>query len=626
VSEAPDAIERLERRVAMLEDAVRRLIALRTLPDALPPQPTPPTPRTRPRPERVFDVDATTLAHPPATVAPAPAVDLEQWFGQRGLLVVGVLALLAAAAFFLKYAFDRNWIQPLVRSLLAIVAGTGVAIWGHERIGRGMRRYGAGLIGAGAGLVYLGVWAAAGPYALVDRRVGVLLLAASTVVVTTLALHHEIENLAMWALAGAYLAPALLPPPVPNQMAFLGYLEVVGIGTGVLAFTQGWRRTFDFALFGYLALAASGAAEALRTPIGCWFIATAAVLTLHVTRRQPWIEARLGVVLVAWLMLATSVNLVPAGPQAALWLGLGAAFAIAGLLWGQHLAPDPFALPESGSVAADRLLFLLSPFALLLLASAAEPQLLQGRPGALPVVLGAAYGAAGWTRRRASLLVMGFVLVALAVVLQWSTTATAAAWTGLALAALAADLWADRPGARSVALGLAILAGLDLLLVAVWSRRSGAPVFWDSWALALYAYIVATAGAARAWRGPATPATWERRGAEAFWVMCGVATLIGGSIQLTSFFGRQTTLAGNLALSVWWLVYAGAMVQLGFRLNRKDVRSAGLLVAAAAAVKVVLYDLSTLQALYRVAVFFALALIALAVAYAYNKKGVEQRR
>jgi uncharacterized membrane protein len=563
-------------------------------------------------------VHAETTAPPP--VLEPPARDLEQWFGQRALLVVGVLALLAATAFFLKYAFDHNWIHPLVRSLLAIAAGTGVAVWGHERIRSGMRRYGAGLIGAGAGLVYLGVWAAAGPYALVDRRVGVLFLAASTVVVTTLALHHEIESLALWALAGAYLAPALLPPPVPNQLAFLGYLEVVGIGTGVLAYIQGWRRTFDFALFGYLALAASGAAEALRTPIGCWFIATAAVLTLHVTRRHAWAEARLGVVLAAWLMLGTSVDLRPAGPQAALWLGLGAVFAVAALLWWQHLAPDPFAPPpERGDAAVDQILFLVSPFALLLLARVAGPQLLEGRPGALPVVLGAAYVGAGWTRRTASLLAMGFALIALACAVQWSTTVTALCWTGLALVALAADRWADRPGARAVAVGLAILAGFDLLLIAVWSRRSGAPVFWDAWALALYAYIVATAWAARAWRVPAAPITWERRGAEAFWVMCGVATLIGGSIQLNAFFGPGT-LAGNLALSVWWLVYAGALVQLGFRLNRKDVRSAGLLVAAAAALKIVLYDLSTLEALYRVAVFFTLALIALAVAYAYNRR------
>jgi len=126
--------------------------------------------------------------------------------------------------------------------------------------------------------------------------------------------------------------------------------------------------------------------------------------------------------------------------------------------------------------------------------------------------------------------------------------------------------------------------------------------------------------AARLWRVGATSASWERRGAEALWVMCGAAILVGGSIELARFFGRQTALAGDLALSVWWLVYAGAIVQLGFRLNRKDVRSAGLVVAAGAALKIVLYDLSTLEALYRVAVFFVLALIALGVAYAYNRR------
>ena len=614
MSDDRDAIERLERRVAMLEDAVRRLIALQagTNPLQLPVRP-------RPRREPVYEADETTLAQPPAP--PRPTRDLEEWFGQRGLLVVGVVALLAAGGFFLKYAFDRGWIPPLVRSLLAIGAGLGVAVWGEERIRRGMRRYGASLIGAGGGLVYLGVWAAAGPYALVDRRAGVLLLAATTVAVTMVALHHEIESLAIWALAGAYLAPALLPPPVPNPEAFLGYLEVVGIGTAIVAYSQGWRRTFDLALFGYLALAAAGASEVLRTPLGWWFVAAGAVLALHVTRRHVWLEARLGVVFSAWLILASSLDPNTPVAQTTLWISLGAAFAVAALIWWQQLAPDPFAgKGESGAAAAERLLFLSHPFILLLLVTAARPTLLQSRAGLLPVVLGAIYLAAGWVRRTASLLVMGFVLIALACAAQWSATVTAYCWTGLALAALAADRWADRPGARAVAVGLALLAGVDLLLVAVWSRDSAAPVFSDPWAVALYAYVGATALAARAWRVPATPVEWERRGAEAFWVMCGAAVLIGGSIEFARFFGRQTTLAGDLALSVWWLVYAGALVQLGFRRNRKDVRSAGLVVAAGAALKIVLYDLSTLEVLYRVAVFFVLALIALAVAYAYNRR------
>ncbi len=59
---------------------------------------------------------------------------------------------------------------------------------------------------------------------------------------------------------------------------------------------------------------------------------------------------------------------------------------------------------------------------------------------------------------------------------------------------------------------------------------------------------------------------------------------------------------------------------VGFRLNQKLVRSTGLAVAAMVALKIVLYDLSALQALYRVGSFFVLALITLAVAYAYNQR------
>src|SRR5437773_12499850 len=85
---------------------------------------------------------------PLSSSPPPPAADFEQWFGQRGLLVVGVLALLTAAGFFLKYAFDRGWIAPVVRSLLAIAAGIALGAWGEERIRGGVRRCAAAVIPA----------------------------------------------------------------------------------------------------------------------------------------------------------------------------------------------------------------------------------------------------------------------------------------------------------------------------------------------------------------------------------------------------------------------------------------------------------------------------------------------
>src|SRR5439155_1258885 len=320
---------------------------------------------------------------------------------------------------FLKYAIDRGWIAPLVRSLLAIAAGVGVAAWGEARIRGGLRRYGAAMIGAGGGLVYLGLWAAAGPYGLLERRIGVLLLAACTVAVTLLALRHEIEGLAIWALAGAYMAPILLSPHVPNPEAFLGYLEVIGLGTGLLA----------------------------------------------------------------WVPLSVALAGVRNGPEARLWLAVGAPFAIAGLLWWQQLEQSRLGAP------LEAVLFGANPFVLLALVWTADPALRDRAPALLPALLAAPYLGVGWARRAAPHLVMGFALGALAVAMQGSPPTVVIGWTALVLAGLAAEQQGGRPGGRLAALGLALLGFPYLFGVALWDRPSVAAPFTDPWALALYGYL-----------------------------------------------------------------------------------------------------------------------------------------
>ena len=581
---------------------MRRLLA----PGAAPkdfttlPEPRPPTPRAAP-----------LMVEPgrPLGRTKAEAPDLEQWFGQRGLLVVGVLALLTAAGFFLKYAIDRGWIAPIVRSLLAIVAGVAVAAWGEARIrrggGGGLRRYGAAMIGAGGGLAYLGLWAAAGPYGLIERRVGILLLAACTVVVILLALRHEVEGLAIWALAGAYLAPILLQPSVRHPEAFLGYLEIVGLGTGLLAYTMSWRRTFDLALIGYFLLAAAGARDALASPLGCWFLAAGALLTLHVTRRRTWPEARLAMPAVTWLLLGVALADLH-GQEPRLWLALAAAVAVAGLLWWQQL---------DGRLGAgeEAVLFVANPLVLIALAALGGLRVFVDTPALLPAVLAALYFGVGWARRTAPHMMMAFGLAALAFAVQAAPWAVVMGWTALALAALAVEQVGGRPGARPAALGLAVVTFPWLFGVALRDRAFAAPAFADWWAVALYVYVAGLVLAARGWRKAG-------RGVELLWVLCGAAVFAGGSVELQRYFVLRSPLAADLALSVFWLVYAGALVQLGFSRQRKDVRSAGLVVAAGAGLKIVLYDLSNLEALYRIASFFALALIALGVAYVYNKR------
>jgi uncharacterized membrane protein len=84
---------------------------------------------------------------------------------------------------------------------------------------------------------------------------------------------------------------------------------------------------------------------------------------------------------------------------------------------------------------------------------------------------------------------------------------------------------------------------------------------------------------------------------------------------------QTASLAAGLAASAWWLVFAAALVGVGFRRDLKPVRIAGLAVAGLAVVKVLLFDLSSLDALYRVGSVFILGLVFLLLAYLYHRQG-----
>jgi uncharacterized membrane protein len=156
-------------------------------------------------------------------------------------------------------------------------------------------------------------------------------------------------------------------------------------------------------------------------------------------------------------------------------------------------------------------------------------------------------------------------------------------------------------------------------------REAGDAAFTGPWALALWGAIaVTTAFTVRVWRAEAGRED-TRLVRSGLWIMAGAMALAGvtGEIrryfQLGSLTPESAKLASGLAVSAWWLVFAAALVAVGFRLSLKPARVAGLLVAGLAVLKVVLFDLSSLDALYRVGSVFILALVALSLAYLYYR-------
>jgi uncharacterized membrane protein len=111
----------------------------------------------------------------------------------------------------------------------------------------------------------------------------------------------------------------------------------------------------------------------------------------------------------------------------------------------------------------------------------------------------------------------------------------------------------------------------------------------------------------------------------ALWLVAGFITLFGVTAEIRRYFELEShsrvtaDLASGLAVSAWWLVFAAALVLVGFRRSLKQLRVAGLAVAGLAVGKVVFFDLSSLDALYRVGSVFLLGLVMLSLAYLYYR-------
>jgi uncharacterized membrane protein len=206
----------------------------------------------------------------------------------------------------------------------------------------------------------------------------------------------------------------------------------------------------------------------------------------------------------------------------------------------------------------------------------------------------------------------------------WALLALAPAWATL-------DPWLDRADGRWYGLLTQIAGGQQLCDGAAGVRAAGDRAFVGPWALALWGTVAATfAFAARLWRveGGREDTRLIRSG---LWAVAGTMLLFGMTGELRRYFelmtlSRETAgLASGLAVSAWWLLYAAALVAIGFRLSQQPARVAGLAVAGLAVLKVTFFDLSSLDALYRVASVFLLALVALSLAYLYYRSDRSER-
>lgn len=620
-----DRLDRLEARIVALETLVRRLVAASPLTPEESGEVPPPRPLARPARPPIRAALEQARRPPPLRPVPPPAPDRErlpseQWIGQRGLLAVGVTALVLAAAYLLKLSFDRGWISPALRCVMGVLGGLAIAAWGarlHERF----RVYGAALVGGGAAIVYLALWAAGNLYALVAPIPAIGALALLSLALAAVAIRLDQEALGVAAALGAFFAPVAIESGVRNADLLLVYLTALAAALGAVAAARRWRLAALAVGASCLGLGLS-AADVASPVIALGFGALGGAAGLHLGLREKWWELRVIAFGCGWAIIYAA-GAAPSG------LLLAAALVLALPVWRHGLRAPRFvpagAIPRLAAIEwplAEVAYFFLTPVLLGGALTREAPAFFAAHPGLAALIIALPYLAAGYAAPRTAFAAVG--AAALAVAAWTGLTPAPAALALICLGVLLAllDPALGRSDGRWYALALAGAAILRLT-DAMALRPAGSGAFVDVWALALWGVTAGVAFLAmRKW-----PETGNRDGpgiGTALWILAGGLLLFGVSGELSRLAGQVVTapesarLAGGLAISAWWLLFAGALVMLGFARSLAPVRQAGLAVAILAILKVIFADLAGLDALYRVASVLLLGCVSLGIAYLYH--------
>jgi uncharacterized membrane protein len=165
---------------------------------------------------------------------------LERAIGERWLLYAGVVLLRLAVVFFLRYAFERNWLSPGVRVAAGCISGVLLIVGGRTLSSSGYRNYGLSLAGAGFVALYLSIYAALNFYGLLAPAVAFVLLFVISAGAAWLADIEVSAPLAVIAVLGGFATPFLVGGREDAQLVLFTYDALLIAATTFLAFRREW--------------------------------------------------------------------------------------------------------------------------------------------------------------------------------------------------------------------------------------------------------------------------------------------------------------------------------------------------------------------------------------------------
>src|SRR5216683_1437872 len=542
----------------------------------LPSAPFPERPRTPLQP-RTVSVSGTTR----------PDTDLEKKIGQYWLNRIGIVAMLIGVSYFIKYAFDNNWVGPGGRIAIGLLLGIGLVLWSERFRKRGYAAFSYSLKAVGIGTLYLSLWGAFQIYHLIPAAAAFVSMAIVTAATIALALSQDAELLASFALVGGFSTPILLSTGQNHEAVLFTYVALLDLAILITAIFKPWRRLLWGSFAGTIVLYLgwyseyySGDQRALTVAFAALFAAIFAVIPLAASGPRS----------TRFPGHSTTLTLLPMFNAAAFFLALYVMYEEDKTTLTWYALALAAAYLGLGSVIKSRSSIEDANFINLLHVAIAVAFITI----AIPLKLDAHWITIGW-------LVESGMLLFVAVKTQTNFLRYFA--------------------------GVTLTLGIFRLLV-VDNFQTDTLVFNARFATYLVA-IAIMAGIVAAGERHALKA--EMMFLDVAVVGANLLALIALTLEASDYFSRQMlsgegysayrqiNLDRDFSYSAIWLVYGAALMIVGFRRRSSFVRWQSLILIAFTICKVFLYDVSQLGGSYRIVSFIALGAVLLGISFIYQR-------
>src|SRR3989344_1864860 len=169
------------------------------------------------------------------------------WIKEDWLMKLGALLLLIGFGWFATYAFLNNWIGPMGRIMLGIVAGSLILILGLWRIQKFLHQGGVFLV-LGSTTILLTIFAAREIYSFFTPLSALGIMFLSTAFVAFASVKYNSKSLSLASLILAGVAPLLTNSPATDYIGLFSYLLVVILGAIWIVSITGQRELTAAAL------------------------------------------------------------------------------------------------------------------------------------------------------------------------------------------------------------------------------------------------------------------------------------------------------------------------------------------------------------------------------------------